>query len=69
MTYGKIKASAIRVGETTIPPRNCGKHKEVAYVATHGRNVTFTFTDASKMSVCGNDVIPIGVPFHWPPLN
>lgn len=69
MTHGKLKASNLRVGETTIPPRNFGKHKEIAYIAQHGRNVTFTFSDASKMSVDANVIIPVGVSFAWPPLN
>jgi hypothetical protein len=69
MTYGKLTASAVRVSDFTVPPRNGGRYKEVASIADHGGNVTFTFTDATKMSVAKTDRIPVGSPVAWPPLN
>jgi hypothetical protein len=69
MTYGKLAASSLKTGDFTVPPRNNGRFKEIAAIASHGRNVTFTFVDASKMSVGKSEQIAVGVAAHFPPLN
>jgi len=69
MVYGTLPASQIKAGDFVMPPRNNGRHKEVASIASHGRNVTFTFVDASKLSTGKTDRVSVGVAWAWPPLN
>lgn len=62
MVYGTLLASRVKIGDYVIPPRNCGKHKEVVMIIPAGKAAVFVFSDASKASFMNNQKVCVGAP-------